>query len=75
MPAFLYSSIAQSVEHAAVNRRVVGSSPTGGANQHLLSYDDRCFFVGILLFYIQKSVSKTIRFCFHVIAALPSHSR
>ena len=23
-----YSSIAQSVEHAAVNRRVVGSSPT-----------------------------------------------
>ena len=27
----LYSSIAQSVEHAAVNRRVVGSSPTGGA--------------------------------------------
>ena len=26
-----YSSIAQSVEHAAVNRRVVGSSPTGGA--------------------------------------------
>ena len=27
----IYSSIAQSVEHAAVNRRVVGSSPTGGA--------------------------------------------
>ncbi len=26
-----YSSIAQLVEHAAVNRRVVGSSPTGGA--------------------------------------------
>ena len=25
-----YSSLAQSVEHAAVNRRVVGSSPTGG---------------------------------------------
>ena len=25
-----YSSIAQSVEHAAVNRGVVGSSPTGG---------------------------------------------
>jgi len=24
----IYSSIAQSVEHAAVNRRVVGSSPT-----------------------------------------------
>ena len=25
-----YSSLAQSVEHAAVNRSVVGSSPTGG---------------------------------------------
>ena len=29
--ANLYSSLAQSVEHAAVNRSVVGSSPTGGA--------------------------------------------
>ena len=29
------SSIAQSVEHAAVNRRVVGSSPTWGAKQFL----------------------------------------
>ena len=28
---FIYSSLAQPVEHAAVNRRVVGSSPTGGA--------------------------------------------
>ena len=27
----LFASLAQSVEHAAVNRRVVGSSPTGGA--------------------------------------------
>jgi hypothetical protein len=27
----IYSSIAQLVEHAAVNRRVVGSSPTWGA--------------------------------------------
>ena len=26
-----YSSLAQLVEHAAVNRAVVGSSPTGGA--------------------------------------------
>ena len=31
MPSLIYSSIAQSVEHAAVNRRVVGSSPTWGA--------------------------------------------
>ena len=29
--SLLYSSLAQLVEHAAVNRRVVGSSPTGGA--------------------------------------------
>ena len=27
-----YSSLAQSVEHAAVNRSVVGSSPTGGVS-------------------------------------------
>ncbi len=31
----IYSSLAQSVEHAAVNRRVVGSSPTGGAKIRL----------------------------------------
>ena len=28
---FIYSSLAQLVEHTAVNRVVVGSSPTGGA--------------------------------------------
>ena len=28
----LYSSLAQPAEHAAVNRGVVGSNPTGGAN-------------------------------------------
>ena len=28
---YKYSSLAQSVEHSAVNRVVVGSSPTGGA--------------------------------------------
>ena len=31
----VYSSLAQSVEHAAVNRSVVGSSPTGGAKSGL----------------------------------------
>ena len=30
---FKYSSLAQSVEHAAVNRVVVGSSPTRGAKK------------------------------------------
>ena len=29
--ATVYSALAQSVEHAAVNRSVVGSSPTSGA--------------------------------------------
>ena len=35
MPTF-FALIAQSVEHAAVNRRVVGSSPTGGAKKTLV---------------------------------------
>ena len=39
-----YSSIAQSVEHAAVNRRVVGSSPTGGAKKSK-SFWDLDFFI------------------------------
>ena len=30
-----YASLAQSVEHAAVNRGVVGSSPTRGARKEL----------------------------------------
>ena len=30
-----YSSLAQSVEHAAVNRSVVGSSPTGGVLEYI----------------------------------------
>ena len=37
---FSYASLAQSVEHAAVNRRVVGSSPTGGAKMRLAAKDD-----------------------------------
>ena len=38
-----YSSLAQSVEHAAVNRRVVGSSPTGGASKSSRIFDLRIF--------------------------------
>ena len=40
----IYSSIAQSVEHAAVNRGVVGSSPTGGAKNAVDLYGSRHFF-------------------------------
>ena len=39
-----YSSIAQSVEHAAVNRGVVGSSPTGGARKTALSKSLKAVF-------------------------------
>ena len=39
-----HSSIAQSVEHAAVNRRVVGSSPTWGAKESRYAYAYRLFF-------------------------------
>ena len=35
----LFASLAQQVEHAAVNRRVVGSNPTGGANQLYCRHD------------------------------------
>ena len=31
LPIYRFSSLAQLAEHAAVNRRVVGSIPTGGA--------------------------------------------
>ena len=37
-----YASLAQQVEHAAVNRRVVGSNPTGGARRGC-----RHFLVGL----------------------------
>ena len=41
-----YSSIAQSVEHAAVNRGVVGSSPTGGAK-------NRDVLLNVFIFFFQ----------------------
>ena len=45
----IHSSIAQSVEHAAVNRRVVGSSPTGGAKLRLAaSHDGKPLFPNIV---------------------------
>ena len=39
-----YSSLAQSVEHSAVNRSVVGSSPTGGAELN----SENALFTGLL---------------------------
>ena len=43
-----FASLAQSVEHAAVNRRVVGSSPTGGAKEKTTRKGG--FFFGIFSF-------------------------
>ena len=46
----IYSSIAQSVEHATVNRRVVGSSPTWGAKIRLAaSYDGEPYLMKIFV--------------------------
>ena len=52
-PIFIYSSLAQSVERTAVNRDVVGSSPTRGAN---LSQVFPGFFAVYLFFYIILSL-------------------
>ena len=35
----IFASLAQQVEHAAVNRRVVGSNPTGGASKRYCRHD------------------------------------
>ena len=51
----LYSSLAQLVEHAAVNRRVVGSSPTGGAISEWIFVPFRFFiivFTALSLYYL-----------------------
>ena len=47
--AATYSSIAQLVEHAAVNRRVVGSSPTWGAKAACRQNDGKPLFQEISL--------------------------
>ena len=45
-----FASLAQQVEHAAVNRRVVGSNPTGGARTAVLPsrYRDGNIFIKLL---------------------------
>ena len=43
-----YSSLAQSVERSAVNRNVVGSSPTGGAT---IASNIECIYVGRVFCY------------------------
>ena len=50
-----YSSIAQLVEHAAVNRRVVGSSPTGGAKK-VRRYDTYGLFHFVFYLFCQANL-------------------
>ena len=52
---FAFASLAQQVEHAAVNRRVVGSNPTGGANQRYCRHD---IVAAILLKWTVSSVGR-----------------
>ena len=59
----IYSSLAQLVEHAAVNRRVVGSSPTGGAR--LTGPCQFCVDAALFLFFLdtpQQGGGKCFRF-------------
>ena len=50
---YIYSSIAQLAEHAAVNRRVVGSSPTWGATKEEgVSNDTPSSVVSISFYWI-----------------------
>ena len=52
-PAFIYSSIAQSVERMTVNHDVTGSSPVGGANLVFVVFLRRFFlFACIIKFYL-----------------------
>ena len=51
-----YSSLAQSVEHSAVNRSVVGSSPTGGA------YKASCYICNVRFSFYKNSGSSVYRF-------------
>ncbi len=48
-----YSSLAQSVERSAVNRNVVGSSPTGGAT---IASNIECIYVGRVFCYFAGEV-------------------
>ena len=48
-----YSPLAQSVEHAAVNRGVVGSSPTRGARKEEIIRQDGLFFFAVFAYWIE----------------------
>ncbi len=61
-----YSSLAQSVEHSAVNRSVVGSSPTGDLRKPVNST-----FTGFIYFRKQRAW----RTCSHVHLATAARAK
>ena len=56
-PIFIYSSLAQSVERTAVNRDVVGSSPTRGANFKSVFYWLFLFYFILFNYYLYIYIS------------------
>ena len=54
--SFIYSSLAQSVEHMTVNHGVVGSSPTGGAKTKGRS-QDLPFVLAFFVWFYAKAPS------------------
>ena len=58
---FKYSSLAQLVERAAVNRVVAGSSPAGGANKTRRTMDS----AGFILFRTKNFVEKEKTFVYY----------
>ena len=61
-----YSSLAQSVEHSAVNRSVVGSSPTGGVSK---ACKFNFYGLFIILIFNRKKHLKDL-----TLSGAPSHS-
>ena len=53
---FVYSSLAQSVEHAAVNRRVVCSSQTGGAKEEKNCPEGGSFLLCFSIWFLQATL-------------------
>ena len=69
----IYSSLAQLVEHLAVNQRVVGSSPTGGATIYPGSTIGSCAWLLIKMLLVRVQFGVPVRRC--LIAAAPGTSR
>ena len=73
MPTF-FALIAQSVEHAAVNRGVTGSSPVWGAKENLVHQNEAfsfpCAIITFMLYYTQGGDSMKSIICFLCVVLL-----